>query len=178
MADAAQTNLSIEERFAHLEKEFSDLREEVVGLRSQTKDWRRTVGMIPDDETSRGAARLGREWRQGASEEDIFLATIDTKAALDSITNLAKTTVSGYSQQAIQDGTALLTSSAETLQLFADQIAAGTVDEDDLPDLKLNIEALAKMGALSATAIGKDQLANYTNSVIDILLKAVVKAVV
>ena len=69
MADATHSNLSIEERFAHLEKEFSDLRAEVVGLRSLTKDWRRTVGMIPDDETSRSAARLGREWRQGASEE-------------------------------------------------------------------------------------------------------------
>ena len=52
-----------------LEKEFSELRAEVIGLRSQTKDWRRTVGMIPDDETSRSAARLGREWRQRASEE-------------------------------------------------------------------------------------------------------------
>ena len=69
MADAAQTNLSIEERFAHLEKEFSDLREEVVGLRSQTKDWRRTVGMIPDDETSRSAAQRGREWRECPGEE-------------------------------------------------------------------------------------------------------------
>ena len=106
------------------------------------------------------------------------MALIDTKSAENSITDLAKTTVSAYSQQAIQDGTALLASSAARMQQFADQMAAGTVDEDDLPDLKLNIQALAKMDALSATAIGKQQLADYTNSVIDILLKTVIKAVV
>jgi hypothetical protein len=69
MADATQSNLPIEERFAQLEKQFSELRAEVLGLRPRTKDWRRTVGMMPDDEISRSAAQLGREWRQHANEE-------------------------------------------------------------------------------------------------------------
>jgi hypothetical protein len=69
MADATQSNLPIEERFAQLEKQFTELRAEVLGLRPQAKDWRRTVGMMPDDEISRSAAQLGREWRQCGDEK-------------------------------------------------------------------------------------------------------------
>lgn len=69
MADVSQSKLPLEERFAILEKQFSELRTEVLGLRSQAKDWRRTVGMMPDDETSRTALELGRQWRKHAKEE-------------------------------------------------------------------------------------------------------------
>ena len=69
MADVTDSTLSIEERFIRLEKQFSELRAEVLGLQPRTKDWRRTVGMMPDDEMSRSAARLGREWRDQANEE-------------------------------------------------------------------------------------------------------------
>jgi hypothetical protein len=69
MDDATLPHLSLEDRVAHLEKEISDLRE-IVGLRSQIKDWRRAVGMIPDNEKSRSAAQLGREWRERASGEE------------------------------------------------------------------------------------------------------------
>ncbi len=69
MADVTQPDLPIEERFARLEKQFSELRAQVLGLQSPPKDWRRTVGMMPDDEMSRSAARLGREWRERANEE-------------------------------------------------------------------------------------------------------------
>ena len=69
MANVTQPTPSIEERFAQLEKQFSELRTEVLGLQPRAKDWRRTVGMMPDDEMSRSAARLGREWRDQANEE-------------------------------------------------------------------------------------------------------------
>ena len=69
MADVTQTTPSIEERFAQLEKQFAELRAGVLGLQPRAKDWRRTVGMMPDDEMSRSAARLGREWRDRAGEE-------------------------------------------------------------------------------------------------------------
>ena len=37
-----------------------------VGLK---KDWRRTVGCMPDDEITREAARLGREYRKQQTYE-------------------------------------------------------------------------------------------------------------
>ena len=60
---------SIEERFIQLEKQFSELRAEVLGLQPRAKDWQRTIGMMPDDEISRSAAGLGREWRDQAGEK-------------------------------------------------------------------------------------------------------------
>ena len=69
MADVTQSTPSIEERFIQLEKQFSELRAEVLGLQPRARDWQRTVGMMPDDEMSRSAARLGREWRDQANEE-------------------------------------------------------------------------------------------------------------
>jgi hypothetical protein len=66
MSEVTQSIPSLEERFALLERQFADLRAEVLGLQPRTKDWRRTVGMMPDDELSRSAARLGREWRDNA----------------------------------------------------------------------------------------------------------------
>ena len=47
-----------------LEKKFAELRAQVLDLRSHKKDWRRTVGSMPDDELTREAERLGREYRK------------------------------------------------------------------------------------------------------------------
>ncbi len=69
MPDITPATSSVEERFAQLEKQIAELRAEVLGLQPRAKDWRRTVGMMPDDEMSRSAARLGREWRDQANEE-------------------------------------------------------------------------------------------------------------
>lgn len=69
MSEVTQSSSSLEERFAQLERQFADLRTEVLGLQPGTKDWRRTVGMMPDDELSRSAALLGREWRDLANSE-------------------------------------------------------------------------------------------------------------
>ena len=68
MADVTE-NLPFEECFARLEKQVSELRAEVLGLRTHPKGWQRTVGMMPDDEVSRSTAPLGREWRERANEE-------------------------------------------------------------------------------------------------------------
>jgi len=38
-------------------------------LSSKEKDWRLTVGMFPDDEMSREAESLGREWREQANRD-------------------------------------------------------------------------------------------------------------
>jgi len=70
MSNASQSSPSIEERFARLEEQFHALRTEVLGLRPQTKDWRRAVGVMPDDEISRSAQQLGREWRQRDDEKN------------------------------------------------------------------------------------------------------------
>ena len=46
-----------------------ELKKQVLGLKPTTKGWRQTVGMLPDDELSRSAEKLGREWRQQANRE-------------------------------------------------------------------------------------------------------------
>lgn len=69
MANAIDSTKSVEQRLAELENQFAEMRDRVLGLKSPGKDWRRTVGMMPDDESSRSAARLGREWREQANKE-------------------------------------------------------------------------------------------------------------
>jgi hypothetical protein len=69
MAESAAEQNSVEERLAELERQFSTLQAHLVGAKAREKDWRRTVGMMPDDELSREAARRGREWREKANAE-------------------------------------------------------------------------------------------------------------
>ncbi len=58
---------SVEDRLKRIEREFDKLKHEVLGPRNKT--WRQTVGMIPDDEVSRSAEKLGREWREQANKD-------------------------------------------------------------------------------------------------------------
>ena len=60
---------TIDERLTRLEQEFDALKSRVLELRSVKKDWRSTVGGMPDDELSRNVERLGREWREQANKE-------------------------------------------------------------------------------------------------------------
>lgn len=46
------------------------MRASVLRLTPVKKDWRSTVGMMPDDEVSRSAERLGRDWREAACREE------------------------------------------------------------------------------------------------------------
>jgi hypothetical protein len=55
---------TLEKRVESLEKEFSELRVQVLGLKQVKKDWRSTVGLMEDDEMTREAQRLGREYRE------------------------------------------------------------------------------------------------------------------
>jgi hypothetical protein len=64
MSEALHPAAQVAERLAALERQFELLRDEVLGLKAVKKDWRSTVGIIPDDEMSRSAFRLGREWRK------------------------------------------------------------------------------------------------------------------
>jgi hypothetical protein len=68
MSQAVQDNATLQGRLDELEKEFVELRNRVIGIKPVKKDWRRTVGMMPDDELSREAQRLGAEWRRNGSE--------------------------------------------------------------------------------------------------------------
>lgn len=60
---------STEERISRLEREFDELKRNVRDLKPRARDWRLTVGMIPDDELSRTAAELGRQWREQANRD-------------------------------------------------------------------------------------------------------------
>jgi len=59
----------VKERLSVMERKFDELQSQVLGLQPVKKDWRATVGLMPDDEESREAARLGREWREQSGEE-------------------------------------------------------------------------------------------------------------
>ena len=63
-------NARVAERLVELEKQFAELRALVLRLTRSKKDWRSTVGMMPDDEVSRSGDRLGREWREAANRDD------------------------------------------------------------------------------------------------------------
>ena len=60
---------TVEERLTRIERDFDDLKRQVLGLKPRAKAWRDTVGLIPDDELSRSAEKLGREWREEANQE-------------------------------------------------------------------------------------------------------------
>jgi hypothetical protein len=60
---------TVEERLARVEREFDQLKHQVLGLKPRVKSWRQTVGMLPDDKISRSAEQLGREWRKQANKE-------------------------------------------------------------------------------------------------------------
>lgn len=56
---------TVGKRLAALETEFDALRDRLLGLAPVTKDWRSTVGVLPDDAMTRRAFRLGAQWRKG-----------------------------------------------------------------------------------------------------------------
>ena len=60
---------TVEERLNRIEREFDELKHEVLGPKPRAKSWRQTVGAIPDEELSRGAEKLGREWREQANKD-------------------------------------------------------------------------------------------------------------
>jgi hypothetical protein len=55
---------TLEKRVDFLEKEFSGLRAQILNLRQGNKDWRSTFGTLEDDEITREAERLGRQYRE------------------------------------------------------------------------------------------------------------------
>ena len=55
---------TLEERVEELERKIAELNTQVLELRMPRKDWRLTVGSMPDDEVTREAERLGRKYRK------------------------------------------------------------------------------------------------------------------
>jgi hypothetical protein len=64
MSKSAATTSSVETRLATLEREFEALRDQLLGLKPVKRDWRATVGVLPDDEMTRSAFRRGAAWRK------------------------------------------------------------------------------------------------------------------
>jgi len=69
MSHIVQEIASLQERFDALEREFAIVRDRVLEIKPVKKEWRNTVGMMPDDELSREAQNLGAEWRKGERED-------------------------------------------------------------------------------------------------------------
>jgi hypothetical protein len=59
---------TLETRVASLEQTIAQLTARVLQLTPVKKDWQATLGMLPDDELSREAERLGREYRASQQE--------------------------------------------------------------------------------------------------------------
>lgn len=59
---------TLENRVASLEQTLAQLTAKVLQLTPVKKDWQATLGMLPDDELSREAERLGREYRASQQE--------------------------------------------------------------------------------------------------------------
>ena len=64
MKKSVGTSFSVEKRVEALEREFAMLRDQVVGLKPLRKDWRATIGILPDDDLTRSAWRRGAAWRK------------------------------------------------------------------------------------------------------------------
>jgi len=60
---------TVEERLTFIERAFYELKHAVLDLKPRIKAWLQTVGTIPDDEISRSAEKLGREWREQANKD-------------------------------------------------------------------------------------------------------------
>lgn len=61
-------NGTLEERMSDLEQQVAELARKMSEQNARKKDWRKTVGMLPLDEVSLEADRLGREWREQQKE--------------------------------------------------------------------------------------------------------------
>jgi hypothetical protein len=60
---------TLEERVEELEKQVARLSAQALDLRPRPKDWRVTVGSMPDDDMAREAEILGRQYRQQQTYE-------------------------------------------------------------------------------------------------------------
>ena len=65
MSKTVTKRATVESRLASLETEFESLRDKVLGLAPLAKDWRSTVGTLPDDAMTRRAFKSGAQWRKG-----------------------------------------------------------------------------------------------------------------
>jgi hypothetical protein len=60
---------TLEKRVQEIEKKVAELGA-IVGAGRRQKDWLGTVGTLADDELSRDAQRLGREYRDRMNDSD------------------------------------------------------------------------------------------------------------
>lgn len=60
---------TLEKRVQEMEKKVAELGA-IVGAGPRRKDWLATVGTLRDDELSRDAERLGREYRDRVNDSD------------------------------------------------------------------------------------------------------------
>ncbi len=60
---------TLENRVEELERKFSELAAQVLDLKRRKKDWRSTFGTLEDDEITREAERLGRDYREQQTYE-------------------------------------------------------------------------------------------------------------
>ena len=91
------------------------------------------------------------------------------------VLELAKTTVSGYSQQAAGEAQAFLESTREQLKKWTEELATGAIDKDEYLWLLNSQQALGQMKLLTHAGLAQIAVDRFTigvkNIVIDALLK-------
>lgn len=63
-AKASQEKDETQRRLDLLEQQMEALRDQVIGFKPVKKNWRSAIGLMPDNDISRSAARLGEQWRK------------------------------------------------------------------------------------------------------------------
>ena len=62
-------SMTLEQRVTDLENKVAELSAQILGLKPREKNWQLTVGILEDDEHTRSAERLGREYRAAQTYE-------------------------------------------------------------------------------------------------------------
>jgi len=62
-------SMTLEQRVTDLEHKVAELSAQILGLKPRAKNWRQTAGSLEEDEATRSAERLGREYRAAQTYE-------------------------------------------------------------------------------------------------------------
>src|ERR1700734_840119 len=100
---------------------------------------------------------------------DEFLAKVES-----GIATAATGALAGYANEIKNDTQAFLTAAKNDLQTWTTQLAAGTIDSEDLTAFLKADATLAQMAALTAAGIAEADLQRFRDTLINAVLSAAV----
>ena len=91
------------------------------------------------------------------------------------VLDLAKTTVTGYAQQAAGEAEAFLESTKDKLKQWTEELASGAIDKDEFLWLLNSQQALGQMKLLTQAGLAQIAVDRFTIGVKTIVLDALMK---